>query len=172
MELARNRHEILQFLDHNEIPYEYYEHERLFTIGECLRKPFITDDVTICKNIFLSNRQQTRFYLLLLQPLTPFRTSVVSKALGVSRLSFAPETVMEEKLRLTSGSVSPLALLFDQQHEITLCYESDVCNTSRIAFHPCDNAATVIFSQQVFWERVIPLIGHDPVRLDLSSKND
>jgi len=172
VELAENRHEILRLLDLNSIPYEYHEHERLFTIDECLQKPFITEDVTICKNIFLCNRQQTRYYLLLLKPETHFRTSVVSKALQVSRLSFAPETALEDRLRLSSGSVSPLALLYDQEHGITLCYESGVCDTKWIAFHPCDNAATVVFTQKVFWEQVLPLLGVCPVRLELSSEND
>ena len=172
MELARNRHEILAFLNAHGIPYEYHEHERLFTIEDCLQKPFITEDVTICKNIFLCNRQQTQFYLLLLKPLTHFQTSVVSKALGSSRLSFAPENALEDQLRLSSGSVSPLALLYDSEHKIKLCYEKGICDTKRIAFHPCDNAATVIFWQQVFWERVIPLLCVQPFALHLSEEKD
>ena len=115
------RREILSLLDDSGIPYEFYEHERAFTIEDCLRMPFIGPDVTMCKNILLCNRQKTQFYLMLLKPLTPFRTAVVSKALGVSRLSFAPEDALEERLHLTSGSVSPLALWFDRAHEIPLC---------------------------------------------------
>lgn len=172
MDLAQNRKEILQLLDNHHISYEYHEHERLFSIDDCLQKAFITDDVTICKNIFLSNRQHTAFYLLLLKPKTPFRTSVVSKALQVSRLSFAPPDILEERLKLTSGSVSPLALLYDKKNEITLCYEKNICDTPKIAFHPCDNAATIIFTQQVFWEKVLPLLGVVPVKLDLSTEKD
>lgn len=175
MDLQKTRRQVLAWLDERRIPYELYEHERAHTIDDCLRMPFITDDVTICKNIMLCNRQQTRFFLLLLKPLTPFRTSVVSKALGVSRLSFAPAESLEEKLHLTSGSVSPLGLLFDPGHQITLCYEEAVLETARIAFHPCDNAATVIFDQRAFWQQVIPALDLHPVSLALtsvSSEND
>ena len=115
-DLLSTRREILALLNDNGIPYELHEHERAFTIDDCLRMPFIGPDVTICKNILLSNRQKTRFYLMLLKPLTPFRTAVVSKALGVSRLSFAPEEALEGRLHLTSGSVSPLGLWFDKAH--------------------------------------------------------
>lgn len=162
------RREILSLLDREGIPYELYEHDRAYTIDDCLRMPFIGPDVTMCKNILLCNRQQTLFYLMLLKPHTPFRTAVVSKALGVSRLSFAPEEALEGRLRLTSGSVSPLGLWFDKAHEITLCYEPGIRDTPRIAFHPCDNAATLIFSQQVFWDRVLALlrVSPVPVRLD------
>lgn len=162
------RQEILAFLDSNHIPYEYHEHEKAHTIDDCLKMPFITEDVTICKNIFLCNRQQSVFYLLLLRPLTPFRTSVVSKALGTSRLSFAPDEKLIELLHLSSGSVSPLGLYFDHEHCIGLACESAVMDTPRIAFHPCDNTATVIFSQEVFWQQVLPALGITAKQLTLS----
>ena len=157
---------ILAFLKENQIPFRYFEHERAFTIEACLDMPFIGEDVTICKNILLCNRQQTVYYLLLLRPNTPFRTAVVSKALGVSRLSFAPGDALEGMLHLTAGSVSPLGLCFDSEKRITLCYESAVRETAEIAFHPCDNSATVIFRQDVFWEQVLPLIGVVPIALE------
>ena len=122
-DLLSTRREVLSLLDDHGIPYELHEHERAFTIDDCLRMPFLGPDVTMCKNILLCNRQKTQFYLMLLRPHTPFRTAVVSKALGVSRLSFAPEDALEGRLHLTSGSVSPLGLWFDKAHEITLCYD-------------------------------------------------
>lgn len=167
MERLQTRKQVLQLLDENRIPYELHEHERAFTIDDCLQMSFIDENVTICKNIMLCNRQKTQFYLMLLKPRTPFRTAVVSKALGVSRLSFAPEEALEEKLHLTSGSVSPLGLMFDRDHEITLCYEPGICDTKQIAFHPCDNAATVIFTQEAFWKQVIPALGIHPVKVEL-----
>ena len=168
MELLKTRLEVLTFLDERGIPYEFYEHERAHTIEDCLKMPFINEEVTICKNILLCNRQKTQFYLMLLKPLTPFRTAVVSKALGVSRLSFAPEDSLENLLHLTSGSVSPLGLLFDPKHEIALCFEEGIRATPRIAFHPCDNSATVIFTQEIFWEQVIPALKIDPKSLSLT----
>lgn len=164
MELSSTRHKVLKWLDDRGIPYEYYEHPRAHTIEDCLRMPFITENVTICRNILLCNRQQTSFYLLLLRPLTPFRTSIVSKLLHSSRLSFAPEEALEQKLQLSSGSVSPLGLLFDST--IPLCFEKEIRNTPRIAFHPCDNAATVIFTQEVFWNLVVPALGTDTIELE------
>lgn len=161
------RNEILAFLNGLAIPYEYHEHPKAHTIDDCLAMPFITGDITICKNIFLCNRQQTNFFLLLLKPLTPFRTSVVSKALGSSRLSFAPEEALTKLLHLTSGSVSPLGLHFDKEHSITLAAEKAVLDTPRIAFHPCDNSATVIFTQEVFWQKVIPALGISPIFITL-----
>ena len=162
----QTRREVLDWLNENKLPYLLYEHERADTIADCQKMPFIDRNVTICKNVFLCNRQQTNFYLMLLRPHTPFRTAVVSKALGVSRLSFAPEEAMEELLHLTPGSVSPLGLLFDRGKRITLCYEAAVRETEQIAFHPCDNTATVIFPQDVFWNGVLPAMNIEPVKIE------
>ncbi len=165
MDLLETRKAVLKMLEEKDIQYEYHEHERAHTIDDCLAMPFITEDITICRNILLCNRQQTSYYLLLLKPLTPFRTSVVSKLLGSSRLSFAPESTLEKLLHLTSGSVSPLGLMFDVEKKIILCYEKDVCDTPKIAFHPCDNGATVVFEQSVFWNHVLPALEIRPVCL-------
>lgn len=164
-DLDAPRREILSFLDQHKIPYQLYEHERAFTIEACQRMPFINENMTICKNILLCNRQQSDYYLMLLCPQTAFRTAVVSKALGVSRLSFAPEDALEKLLHLTAGSVSPLGLYYDTNRRITLCYESGVKSTPEIAFHPCDNSATVVFAQDVFWGQVLPLLGVQPVEI-------
>lgn len=156
---------VLNRLDLAGVPYRFFAHTNADTIDDCLAMPFITPDVTICKNVFLCNRQQTAYYLMLLRPRTPFRTAVVSKALGVSRLSFAPDTALHEVLHLSAGSVSPLGLLFDPGHRAALCYEAAVRTTPEIAFHPCDNRATVIFTQEIFWGCVVPLLGVQPTAL-------
>ncbi|HNW87134.1 MAG TPA: YbaK/EbsC family protein [Candidatus Limiplasma sp.] len=160
------RQTIVGWLDERQIPYRMFEHPQANTIDDCLTMPFISDSVTICKNVFLCNRQKTNYYLMLLRPNTPFRTAIVSKALGVSRLSFAPDDALQTLLHLTSGSVSPLALYFDRAHEIVLCYEKAVRETPEIAFHPCDNTATVLFTQDVFWGRVLPELGVRPVAVE------
>ncbi len=160
------RGEVLAWLNGLRLPFRLYEHERADTIADCLKMPFINEDVTICKNVFLCNRQQTSYYLMLLRPETPFHTAVVSKALGVSRLSFAPEEAMGELLHLSPGSVSPLGLYFDPLKRVTLCYETAVRQTAEIAFHPCDNTATVIFTQDTFWNGVIPALGVTPVKIE------
>lgn len=157
---------VLGWLDQNNILYRLYEHPKANTIDDCLTMPFIHSGITICKNVFLCNRQQTSFYLMLLRPGTPFRTAVVSKALGVSRLSFAPDEALQAMLRLSAGSVSPLGLLFDAEKRVNLCYELAVRDTPEIAFHPCDNTATVIFTQDMFWNSVLPALGVEPTAVE------
>lgn len=159
--------EVLAALDAGGVPYELFEHEPVFTMEACLGLPFVGEDITFCKNVFLCNRQQTAYYLMLLAPHTAFRTAVVSKALGVSRLSFAPRDALPRLLNLTAGAVSPLGLYFDKGHAITLCYEKAVRNTAKIAFHPCDNRATAVFAQEDFWGKALPLLKVSPLGVEL-----
>ncbi len=145
------------------IPFHLHTHQAAHTIDDCLLMDFITPDVVICKNIFLCNRQLTQFYLMLLHPDKQFRTAEVSKALGVSRLSFAPDSYLPGMLGLMPGSVSPLGLLFDKEHRITLVCDERIREYPRIAFHPCINTETVIFDSIDFYEKVLRHIGTAPV---------
>ena len=46
-------------------------------------------NATVCKNLFLCNRQKTSFYLLMMPGDKPFKTKELSHQLGIARLSFA-----------------------------------------------------------------------------------
>ncbi|MBQ8080372.1 MAG: prolyl-tRNA synthetase associated domain-containing protein [Clostridia bacterium] len=161
---------ILQRLDALQIPYEHYEHEAAYTMEDCLRLPYAAPDVMFCKNILLCNRQKTAYYLYVTPPAKPFRTAVVSKLLGVSRLSFAPAEDLPGLLSLTSGSLSPLALWLDEGRRVTLVIDRDVQKEGRIAFHPCDNTATVLFDQAIFFSRVVPALGANTVYLSTEDR--
>lgn len=151
-----NRDIVLITLREWEIPYEHHTHRAAHTICDCMEMDFITPDVVICKNIFLCNRQQTQFYLMLIHPDKQFRTAEVSKDLGVSRLSFAPDELLPFMLGLLPGAVSPLGLLFDRHRKVTLVCDKAIRGYSRIAFHPCVNTETVIFLYDDFFEKVLP----------------
>ncbi len=145
------------------VPYEYHEHAAAHTMEDCLALPYAAPDVTFCKNLLLCNTPKTAFFLYVTVPDKPFRTGDVSKRLGSSRLSFAPSECLMDMLHLQSGSLSPLGLWFDGEQRIRLAFDKDVQREGRIAFHPCDNTATVLFDQQVFWEQVVPALEHEPL---------
>ena len=155
-----NKAVVLQHLDTLQIPYALYEHPAAFTMEECYALPLAGPDVTFCKNLLLCNRQQTAFYLLVISPDSHFRTAELSHELGVSRLSFAPEDALPRLLGLEKGAVSPLGLWFDQEQQVRLLFERAIRKPGKIAFHPCDNTATVVFEQEVFWQQVVPTLKH------------
>lgn len=160
-----NKLKVMERLRALGIPHEYHEHEPAQTMADCLALPYAAPDVTFCKNILLCNRQQTAFYLYVTLPDKPFRTADTSKALGSSRLSFAPAECLPLMLGLESGSLSPLGLWFDRDKHIQLAFDRAIRKDGRIAFHPCDNTATVIFTQDAFFKMVVPTLEHTPVWL-------
>ncbi len=152
---------IMQHIAALGVPYEYHEHAAAHTMADCLALPYAAPDVTFCKNLLLCNTPRSAFYLYVTVPDKPFRTGDVSKRIGSSRLSFAPPECLPQMLHLESGSLSPLGLWFDTEQRIRLVFDRDVQHSGRIAFHPCDNTATVLFEQQVFWEQVVPALEHE-----------
>lgn len=161
------KQDVLSQLSALHIPFEHYEHETAHTIADCYTLPYYQQDITICKNILLCNRQQTAFYLYITLADKPFKTAQVSKLLGVSRLSFAPAELLPALFQLESGSLCPFALWLDEKNQITFVVDRDVMLTPRIAFHPADNTATIVFSQEIFWQNVVPALRHEPVLLDV-----
>ena len=127
----------------------------------------LAPDVAYCKNLFLCNRQQTQFYLLLALPDKAFRTADVSKQLSVSRLSFAPERLLPDYLGLLAGAVSPFGLLFDPQARVRLLVDADLARYARAAFHPCVNTATVVLSMRDFFDVFLPHTQHVPTTVFL-----
>ena len=154
----------LEKLDELGIKYYYYEHPLAKTMEDC---EGIGADVGAkhFKNIYACDHTETNFFIIIIRADKKFRTSEVSRKLGVSRLSFAPEACLPALLETQSGSLSPLGLWFDREGRITLVFDREVRREGKIAFHPCDNTATVVFDQAVFWEQVVPSLGHAPVYL-------
>ena len=122
------------------------------------------DHATVCKNLFLCNRQKTKFYLLLMPGDKPFKTKDLSAQIGSSRLSFGGAEDMERLLNLTPGSVTVLGLMYDSDCQVTLLIDQDLYQQSAFGCHPCINTSTVQFSTADFREKLLPALGH-PVTL-------
>ena len=88
---------------------EYWRTDHAFLRADTMEDCMVIDDclgATVCKNLFLCNRQKTNFYLLMMPGDKPFKTKELSHQLGISRLSFASPEDMEQYLDCTPGSSS------------------------------------------------------------------
>lgn len=79
---------VYDFLDHLGIEYKRVDHEPAFTMEVCEEIDKMLQ-ATICKNLFLCNRQKTQFYLLMMPGDKPFKTKEITSQIGSARLSFA-----------------------------------------------------------------------------------
>ena len=118
-------------------------------------------DAAICKNLLLCNRQQTAFYLLMLPGNKAFKTSVLSKEIGSSRLSFAPGEFMEQFLDITPGSLSVLGLMNDKENKVELLIDRDILDSDFFGCHPCINTASLRIATRDLMEKILPAVGHE-----------
>lgn len=76
------------FLDSLGVAYQRIDHEAAMTMEACEEIDKMLD-ATICKNLFLCNRQETSFYLLMIPGDKKFKTKELSSQIGSARLSFS-----------------------------------------------------------------------------------
>lgn len=177
MELFRGRPEspagrmakeirVYDLLDSLEVEYMRVDHEATDTMEACKGVDEVLD-IFICKNLFLCNRQKTKFYLLLMPGDKPFKTKELSAQIGSSRLSFAGPEHMEEFLDITPGSVSVLGLMNDKEHKVQLLVDRDLLDAENFGCHPCINTSSLKMKTKDLFEKVIPAMGHEPIFVTL-----
>lgn len=149
------------FLDSLGVTYQRVDHEAAMTMEACAAIDTLLG-ATICKNLLLCNRQCTAFYLLLTPGDKLFKTSVLSKEIGSSRLSFASAGHMEALLDITPGSLSVLGLMNDRENRVQLLIDRDVLTGETIGCHPCVNTSSLRLSTAVLMDRILPAMGHVP----------
>ena len=89
---------VYDLLDELNIPYERVDHDAAYDMGACGVISQVLG-VRICKNLLLTPRNRSAFYLLAMPDDLPFRTADFSKIIGSSRLSFATEEDLREYCR-------------------------------------------------------------------------
>jgi len=154
-------------LDQLGVSYQRIDHEAAMTMEACLEIDKALD-ATICKNLLLCNRQCTQFYLLMLPGEKHFKTSVFSKQIGSSRLSFAAPEYMERYLDITPGSVSVLGLMNDHENHVELVIDEDILKGEYFGCHPCINTSSLRLKTADLMEKIIPAMGHSPRILPIS----
>ena len=157
---------VYDLLDKLTVEYQRVDHEEAMTMEVCAA----IDEVlgaTICKNLLLCNRQCTHFYLLMIPGDKVFKTSVLSKQIGSSRLSFADAEYMLQFLDITPGSVSVLGLMNDRENRVQLLMDEDVPKGEFIGCHPCINTSSLRLRTQDLMEKILPAMGHSPIFVNL-----
>lgn len=160
--------QVYDLLDSLNVAYQRIDHEAAMTMDACEEiDRTLGEGVEICKNLFLCNRQETDFYLLLLPGDKPFKTKDLSAQIGSSRLSFAKPEYMEKYLDITPGSVSVMGLMNDREKKVQLLIDKDVLEGEFFACHPCINTSSLRFRTKDLMEKVIPAMEHEPKMVEL-----
>ena len=133
---------VYDFLDKLGLEYDRTDHGHADHMSDCYEIDAILN-ATICKNLFLCNRQKTQFYLLMMPGDKTFKTKELSHQIGSARLSFASPEDMEKYLDITPGSVSIMGLINDDANAVQLLVDEDVLKGEYVGCHPCINTSSI-----------------------------
>ncbi|MBO5156208.1 MAG: prolyl-tRNA synthetase associated domain-containing protein [Prevotella sp.] len=175
---------VYDLLDDLKIDYDRLDHDAAMTMEVCAEIDAAfgrmtleefkaepdgerTSHAIICKNLFLCNRQKTKFYLLMIPGDKKFLTKNLSAQINSARLSFAGEEEMLKYLDITPGSVSVLGLMNDHDNAVQLLIDSDVLQSEYVGCHPCINTSSLRMKTRDLTEKILPAIHHSPIIVTL-----
>ena len=153
-------------LDSLGIKYLRVDHEPAMTMEVCVDIDAALG-ASMCKNLFLCNRQKTEFYMLLMPGDKPFKTKDLSAQIDASRLSFADAEYMERFLDVTPGAVTVLGLMNDKENNVRLLIDEDILKAEYVGCHPCVNTSSVRISIVDLTEKILPYLGRHFVTVKL-----
>ena len=149
-------YEALAALD---ISYDRVDHDSADTMEDCAAIGAVLG-VDICKNLVLTPRNRSAFYLLCMPGDKPFLTKDFSKQIGSSRLSFATAEDMDELLGCQPGSASILGLANDTGRRVILAVDRAVWETQWFGCHPCKNTSSLKLRTEDV-KRFVAQTGHE-----------
>ena len=157
---------VYDMLDELGVSYQRVDHEAAFTMEACEEIDKVLQAMT-CKNLFLCNRQKTKYYLLLIPGDKVFKTKELSKQIGSARLSFGSPEAMEEMLGVTPGSATIMGLMNDPEHKVQLLVDEDVLKEEEFGCHPCVNTSSLRLKTADVFGKVLEHFGHELVKVHL-----
>ena len=147
--MSERQERVFDFLQQQGIEYTFYTHPEAPTI-EIARQYWHNDGSKHCKNLLFRNHKGNRHYLVVFDSEQTLAIHDLEHRLKQGKLSFASEQRMERYLGLKPGSVSPFGLINDTENHTHLFLDKKLLDYPSLSFHPNDNTATVVISQQMF----------------------
>lgn len=131
---------IYDILNKLNIKYEEITHKPVFTVEEAhILKEKIAG--VGCKNLFLKDKSNN-YYLYLLQDEKKADLKSLAIYLAAKHLTFASENDLWNILHLKKGSVTPLGIINDHNHQTIIIIDSTLKN-EKLLVHPNTNTKTI-----------------------------
>ena len=159
---------VYDFLDQLGIRYWRTDHPdaEAYTMEACKEIDGVLG-ATVCKNLFLTNKQHTAHYLHLMPGDKVFKTKELSKQINSARLSFGSAEEMEEMINCAPGSASAMGLIFDKEKKVRLLIDKDILEGEYIGVHPCINTSSLKLLTRDLMEVFLPAVGHEATEVVL-----
>ena len=140
------KEKVLSKLNELNISYKEIEHTPVYTIEDMDNLGNIFENAKICKNLFVRDQKGKRHFLVVMPEEKRAPLSEIAEKIGSTKLSFASEERLMKYLKLTPGSVTPLAIINDEEKAVEVVLDEDLKKESLLGVHPCINTATVLIT--------------------------
>lgn len=140
------RDDVLNKLNEFNIEYEEINHTPVYTIEEMDALGNIFKDAKICKNLFVRDQKGKRHFLIVMPEEKRAPLAEISTKIGSTKLSFASEERLMKYLKLTPGSVTPLAVINDSSNEVEIIIDEELKKEKLLGVHPCVNTSTILIT--------------------------
>ena len=120
------------------IKFERVETDEAITMEDCIEIDKKLD-MRMVKTLFLCNRQKTDFYLFITCGNKRFDSKKFSGELGITRVSFADESLMNKMLGTKIGATTIFSSLLDTDNKIKIVIDKDVLKE---AYYGCSDGTT------------------------------
>ena len=141
---AASSTDILTKLEALGLRHKTITHEPMYTVEDAIRLRE-DDSGGHAKNLFLKNRKG-KMWLVVMHESKRANLSELKKILESGSLSFASSDRLMNYLGVSSGAVTPLAVINDFQCKVTLVIDVELLAHSILHFHPCTNDMTTSIS--------------------------
>jgi len=136
---------VYEYLKALNIEFEIQDHPALYTCADN-DKYGLVFDAMLAKNLFVKNKNKTKYYLISMPVDKQMRLSDLAIKLKEQKLSFASEEDLLARLKIKPGAVSILNVIGADLSDVICVVDSMLINADKVGFHPNDNTATIIFN--------------------------
>jgi Ala-tRNA(Pro) deacylase len=139
--------ELFAYLDNLGIAHKTVTHPPVFTVEEAraLRGKLAGGHT---KNLFLRDKKDVP-YLVVAAEDAAIELRSLHRLLGASgRFSFGSPDLMRELLGVEPGSVTPFAVINDQDRRVTVVLDAAMMANEVLSFHPLVNTGTTTISRE------------------------
>ena len=140
------KEKVLNKLQELNITYKEVEHTPVYTIEDMDNLGNVFENAKICKNLFVRDQKGKRHFLVVLPEEKRAPLADIATKIGSTKLSFASEERLMKYLKLTPGSVTPLAVINDESNEVEVVFDEDLKKEKLLGVHLCVNTATILIT--------------------------
>lgn len=141
------------------IPFERVENDETLTMEDCVA----IDErlkVKTAKTLFLCNRQKTNYYLYPTRADKLFVTKDFSKALGISRVSFASAEDLGRIIGVLPGASTILGVLMESAQDVKLIIDREVAEAEYLCCPDGTRTGYIKLRTSDVLEKLVPFSGH------------